>query len=411
MLRFKILLLALALSSSVAVGVDVPTNWTPCIQNDCAEAMETCASTKCEGLVACQRCIAEFFPKCLACYKEISKPTPSSRVPFGRRPALRVLKGSCQVNCHTKSFQGESFRETCYCYLDQPVNPIKEELVFEDHEDYVSSVIVLKDGSVASGSFDKNVVVRNFESKTVKTLTGHSGFVLSLAALHDGSVASGSRDNTIKIWDLESGEWVRQLEEHSDRVCALAVLHNGLLASGSWDKTIRIWNATTGQRMRILTDHTNSVCSLTVLDNGYLVSGSNDKTIRVWNPNDQFSAVGAPIQVGGNVVSLATLSGDRFVSGTNDRKAILWSSSTLAQVASKTLDSDMLLISLQTTGKGNVVIGDDGGNVRYWNIKDNSLGPKILVHDYAIYSMALLRNGQLVTVSGDHTTKVLNTPM
>ena len=401
--------------SSIASATDVQTSWHLCDQQVCTEALEHCSRTKCEGKASCHNCITGFFPKCLTCYKEITKETPSYIVPFSCKSPSGVIepfqKMSCQINCHAKSFKGNCFNEACICLQDNHPNPAKEEQLIEDHEDYVSSVAVLKDGSVASGSYDETIVVRNLEDGTYKTLNGHTHYVLSLAALQDGSLASGSRDETIKIWDLASGKVKRTLTGHAGRVCALAVLHNGQLASGSADNTIRIWDVKTGQQLRVLRNHTNFVCSLTVLDNGNLVSGSNDKTIRVWSSSNDFNPIGGPITVGGNVLSLATLVGDRFVSGTSDRKVILWSSDTLAQIKSVTLDSSQMLTSVQTTAKGNVAIGDADGYIRYWNLKGTSLSEKVAVHEYAIYSMALMRNGQLYTASGDHTTKTVNSPM
>jgi WD40 repeat protein len=62
-----------------------------------------------------------------------------------------------------------------------------------------------------------------------------------MVLLTDGSLASGSGDKTIRIWNLQSGETLQILNGHSGGVFCLAVLENDFLASGSADKTIRIW--------------------------------------------------------------------------------------------------------------------------------------------------------------------------
>ena len=75
--------------------------------------------------------------------------------------------------------------------------------------------------------------------KYIKTLRGHSFGVLSVA--WNGPVlASVCRDKTIKIWDTESGECAATLKGHSDRV-NLVAWNGKLLASGSDDRTLRIW--------------------------------------------------------------------------------------------------------------------------------------------------------------------------
>ncbi len=106
---------------------------------------------------------------------------------------------------------------------------------------------------------------------------------MSLVVLPDGSLASGSADNTTRIWDTKSGETIKILTGHTAGVCSLVFLPDGLLASGSWDKTIRIWNTKSGETIKILTGHTAGVWSLVVLPDGLLASGSYDSTIRIWN--------------------------------------------------------------------------------------------------------------------------------
>ena len=58
----------------------------------------------------------------------------------------------------------------------------------------------------------------------MRTLTGHTDRVYSLAELKDGSLASGSWDTSIRIWNQQNGSLVKILEGHTDRVYSLAVL-------------------------------------------------------------------------------------------------------------------------------------------------------------------------------------------
>jgi len=64
-------------------------------------------------------------------------------------------------------------------------------------------------------------------------LNGHSDWVRSLAVLQDGSLASGSYDKTIRIWDTKTGQSTKVLIGHSNYVLSLAVLQDCSLTSGS----------------------------------------------------------------------------------------------------------------------------------------------------------------------------------
>ncbi|MCP4382429.1 MAG: hypothetical protein GY798_13610, partial [Hyphomicrobiales bacterium] len=68
--------------------------------------------------------------------------------------------------------------------------------------------------------------------------------VLSVAFSHDGKfLASGSDDKTVRLWEVSTGEQLRELTGHSDYVLSVAFSHDGkFLASGSYDNTVRLWD-------------------------------------------------------------------------------------------------------------------------------------------------------------------------
>ena len=160
-------------------------------------------------------------------------------------------------------------------------------------------------------------------------LTDHERGITSLVVLLDGSLASGSRDGTIRIWNLSNGKTIKILKIPSIPniqfqiwpSILLAVLPNGLLASsGDWDGNgrIRIWDVNSGQVLKVLTGHTSYV-KVAFLPDGHLASisqDSDDLTIRIWNiTNGQTLKV--LYHYNGLVKSLAVLKDGSIVTGSS----------------------------------------------------------------------------------------------
>ena len=70
------------------------------------------------------------------------------------------------------------------------------------------------------------------------------------------SLASGSKDQTMRLWNVESGEELRQFQGHTGEVLSVAFSPDGqILASASSDSTMRLWNVESGEGLRQFQRH------------------------------------------------------------------------------------------------------------------------------------------------------------
>jgi guanine nucleotide-binding protein subunit beta-2-like 1 protein len=125
------------------------------------------------------------------------------------------------------------------------------------------------------------------------TLVGHGGWVTQIATTPEvpDRILSASRDKTIIVWNLirqedNYGVPSRALKGHSHFVSDVVISSDGQFAlSGSWDHTLRLWDLKTGQSVRNpFYGHTKDVLSVAFsADNRQIVSGSRDGTIKLWN--------------------------------------------------------------------------------------------------------------------------------
>lgn len=67
---------------------------------------------------------------------------------------------------------------------------------------------------------------------SINTLIGHNDSVTSLLVLPDGSLVSGSFKE-LRIWNISKNETTKILNGHSSYVFSLVILPNNILASAS----------------------------------------------------------------------------------------------------------------------------------------------------------------------------------
>ena len=168
--------------------------------------------------------------------------------------------------------------------------------------------------------------LRAASQNNAAVLSGHTAAVNLVTYSSDGKqLLSASEDNSIRIWDVNSGKCLKQMElpypckavakdwsaialidgndivieslatgkplytltGHTEEVSTVAFSPDGKWigsASGSFDKEIRIWDAADGAQARVLEGHIRPVCSITFSPDGkYVATASEDRTIRLWN--------------------------------------------------------------------------------------------------------------------------------
>jgi WD40 repeat protein len=101
---------------------------------------------------------------------------------------------------------------------------------------------------VVSALSDGTVQIQDLESgRPLRTLDGHSKYVTACVVTPDGRRVIVSTDQGGKIWDLDSGHWLANLEGHFTEVMTVcAVTPDGQhMVSTSGDGTLKVWDLET----------------------------------------------------------------------------------------------------------------------------------------------------------------------
>jgi WD40 repeat protein len=225
------------------------------------------------------------------------------------------------------------------------------------------------------------IPLKNIEDLVkIKTLTGHSQAVENLAFSPDGKIlASGSGDASIILWDVESGEKMRQLmtstrfnwehkfcfspdgktlasvmgeekiilwdlstgegkvlyETYSD-IHGIACLYDiafspdgNIIATGSHDQGISLRNVQTGKNIKTLKGHPGALYAVKFSPDGdILAAASEDESIVFWEVK-----TGKKIKVfeghSADILDIAfSPDGKTLASGGTDKSIILWDVAT-----------------------------------------------------------------------------------
>jgi len=227
-----------------------------------------------------------------------------------------------------------------------------------------------------------------------------------LLVLSNGLLASGNFNKTIEIWNVEKGECIKKLEGHIKTVTCLADLHNGQLASGSEDGSIKIWNIEEEKCIRTICEHAGPVTSVTFSpDRKALVSGSKDKTIKIWDIEkdkciktlELDDAVKTVIALSKN--TLVYSAGCLYVAHIGKFSSIKTSLLKTKNEKAYCACSFVMLLNGQLAAGGY-------GNVNYamniWDLKESEQSIKTLVgHNNCVTSIVSLPNNHLLSYSSD----------
>jgi len=131
-----------------------------------------------------------------------------------------------------------------------------------------------------------NLQVYNYETgQLIRTLIGHSNSVFSIEMLSGQFMASGGFDKNVIIWDLFSYSIKYTLTGHNSVVFCVKRLSSNLIATSDGIGKINVWNWLTSGRIFNLIGHTSTLYlnSLDLYDEQTLISGSLDRTVKFWN--------------------------------------------------------------------------------------------------------------------------------
>lgn len=183
--------------------------------------------------------------------------------------------------------------------------------------------------------------------------------------IDNGVLLSGSWDKTAIVWKIAGfGEHNSiKLEGHEAAVWSICALKSGKIVTGAADKSIIYWSSS-GERLKVLKGHKDCVRSVLSLPNDSIISASNDATIKFWNEDGECIK-----ELFGHTNYIYSMAFNYHL------------------------------------GENVFVSGGEDSTLRMWSA-DGELGTPITLPAQSVWTVACLKNGDIVTGTSDGIVRI-----
>ena len=196
----------------------------------------------------------------------------------------------------------------------------------------ITSMAYSPDGSLlAVAKYRRVDLLKASDQSVIRSFEVTAGKVNAVNFTADGKqlvTASGitGLSGTATLWNLATGEQVRQFVGHRDTMYDAKPSPDGkLLATCSYDKAIILWNLQTGEQLRAIKGHNGAVFQVAFSpDSQYLASASADATCKVWEvaSGERLDTLSQPLKE--QYAVTFSPDGNYIIAGGADKRLRVW---------------------------------------------------------------------------------------
>ena len=245
------------------------------------------------------------------------------------------------------------------------------ERVLRGHSDDVEDFVFVSDSVGVSVSRDWRIIVWNLDTGGImRIIDGHEKDVLSID-YHNRELFTSGDDMTLRAWDLESGEQHKMwgpFDTETD-TCAIDRIHNRA-ALGCDDGHVRVFDIESGKLVGEIEAHSSGIKKVAVSPaNGDILSAAYDQKILVWDAQSLENKCSLEHRPALWERSFNwSPDGRRVLAGTFDGTVLVWDAATgkcLDEIGTQDKEpGNACLNDVSANGAGEIALVSDDGFVR-----------------------------------------------
>lgn len=268
------------------------------------------------------------------------------------------------------------------------------------HTGQISSIAILPDGGIVSGSYDGTMRIWAADGKQL-ALCQHAGLVSKIMVLSNGLIVSSSLDNNLYVWSAD-GRYLATCQGHEKQLCYLAELPDDTIVSAAYDGTVRIW--TIQGRQKALCQHEGLVSSIAITSTGEIVTGSSQGIISIWRADGELLRCWEAHEK--SVEDIAITFDNRIVSCSADTTIRIWDMRGNQVGLGKAHKGTVQAITITPDGKIVSISIDHIAHI--WDLKGQHLG-EFEVHVKDTFPAIKLRDGKIIFGTKNSYARVWDT--
>jgi WD40 repeat protein len=256
----------------------------------------------------------------------------------------------------------------------------------------VHALAIAPDGTVAVGTDNSDVtLIRG--GTTTKLDDGHIGRVFAVAFTPDGKkLVSAGEDRRPIVWDVATGQKLRELREHKAAVRALAISDDGRWVATAAGDEVNVWTLDGKLVHTLFFDRSATLTTVAFSPQAaYVEAGADDGTLLSWD-----------IQTGQGISWRKLPTAITAIAHSPRDGALVVAAASQVEIfprvvkdhiqrygASVSLDSPGEVRSVAFSDDGSLVITAGGDGAKIWDVRTGKLVATRDAHGHALGALAL----------------------